>query len=597
MRQRDQAAHAKARGSRHDRVKRGPTPAEGAGRTRERSGVEVEAKFIVPDEPAFERLLSLETLGEYALVPAGEARAIDRYVDTANRDLLRSGYACRRRSVEESGPELVTVKALGAVRGAVHRRPEVEIEIPREAPPERWPPGPPRDIVRRITGDRPLLELLVLRQHRTTRDVLRRDHRVAVLSLDRIELAPGTTSLELEIELGPGGRGSDLRALSERLGPFGLEPQPLSKFERALTLLDGRTSDLAGDDRGRARPARPASAASGKAAAPAERRRRRAKRMGVQADDPIVEAGRKILRFHWEQALAHESGTIAGSDPEELHDMRVATRRQRAALRIIEPYCRRKAVRPVRDGLRALGGRLGAVRDLDVLLAVTRAHQATLPAAEARAFERLLRDWTRRREDARRRMLDHLAGQAHAVFKEHYTAFLDTPGAGARSEATPRATSVRHILPHEIWAHHGALGAFENVLPWASADTLHELRIRGKRLRYLLEFFREVLGRNVEKPIQALVALQDHLGELQDGVVTSGLVDEFLAGSDARAHAEAAAAAERYREVKKVRIEELRRGLGGPWSGVTDSGFRSCLSRAVAALQRKPAARRSRKGT
>ena len=63
--------------------------------------------------------------------------------------------------------------------------------------------------------------------------------------------------------------------------------------------------------------------------------------MGVRADDPMAEAGRKILHYHWEQALAHEAGTIARGS-EELHDMRVATRRQRAALRIVMPHFRRE---------------------------------------------------------------------------------------------------------------------------------------------------------------------------------------------------------------------------------------------------------------
>ena len=305
----------------------------------------------------------------------------------------------------------------------------------------------------------------------------------------------------------------------------------------------------------------------------------------------MLEACRGILRLHWDKALAHEPGTIAGEDPEELHDMRVATRRQRAALRIAEPYCRRKLVRPVRDGLRELGDSIGAVRDLDVLLAAVQAHQAALPAAEAKALQALLESWARRRDGARQRMMDHLRGQAHAVFKERYTAFLETPGAGARPDSSPQPTLVRHVLPYEIWSHHGALFAFEHMLPWASVETLHALRIRGKRLRYLLEFFRQVLGRSVEAPVRALVALQDHLGELQDCVVTIGLVEEFLAGGEAGDDREAAAAAGRYRETRRARIEELRRGLEGPWSGVTSPEFRTSLSRAVARVQRLPSRR------
>lgn len=273
--------------------------------------------------------------------------------------------------------------------------------------------------------------------------------------------------------------------------------------------------------------------------------------------------------------------------------MRVATRRQRAALRFIEPYCRRKALRPVRSGLRDLGGCLGAVRDLDVLLAAARGHQGTLAAEDARALQPLLRAWTRQRDVARERMVEYLRSQAHAGFKEQYTAFLDTPGAGSRSDAAPRPTLVRHVLPYEIWAHYAALCAFERVLPWGSAETLHELRIHGKRLRYLLEFFHEVLDHGVEKAVAALVALQDQLGELQDGVVTIGLLADFMAGLEATADPSAAAAAGRYRDVRKARIEELRRGIERPWTGVTGPEFRASLSRAVAEVQKHPSRRKS----
>ena len=55
---------------------------------------------------------------------------------------------------------------------------------------------------------------------------------------------------------------------------------------------------------------------------------------GVLADDSIAEAGRKVLRFHFARMLLREPGPRLGGDAEELHGMRVATRRQRAAWRI-----------------------------------------------------------------------------------------------------------------------------------------------------------------------------------------------------------------------------------------------------------------------
>jgi len=332
---------------------------------------------------------------------------------------------------------------------------------------------------------------------------------------------------------------------------------------------------------------RPADGPSGPHAEPTvpEIRPKR-KRPGVLPADPMSEAGRKILRLQFEEALAKEAGTLRGEDPDELHDMRVATRRQRAALRIAEPHFRRKAIRPVRDGLRTLGGVLGAVRDLDVLLAAARAYRSTLVPQEARALQLLIHSWTRRRDAARVRMLEHLDGQAYADFKEQYACFLDTP-TGVRTRAAdafPHPSLVAHVVPAEIWAQYAAVCAFGTVLPWASVEMLHALRIAGKGLRYLLEFFREVLDPCVEEAIETVVGLQDHLGEVQDAVVTIGLVRDFLAGPEAAASPEAASAAGRYLESRRARVEELRRSVGPTWTGVSGARFKSCLSRAAASL-------------
>src|SRR5262245_23677932 len=482
---------------------------------------QIEAKFVVADAAMFEKLLSLEALGEYRLVPRREEHAAD--------------------------PD---------------------------------PGTPPPDLFAREDAER------------TLRDVMRGARRVAVMSLDRVEVGRAVTQAthELEIQLTSFGRVSDLRALAKLLHPFGLRQRPLAKLERTLARVGAGDASSPRHPDGPGQGSSPAAGVSGAqavAGAPERRGSRKRKRPGVLAADPMSEAGRRILRFHFEAMLANEAGTLAGEDPEALHDMRVATRRQRAALRFVGPHLRRKAIRPVRDGLRSLGGVLGAVRDLDVLLAAASAHRSTLPAEEARALQVLVDSWARRREAARAQMLVHLDGQAYAEFKEEYALFLDTPGAGARARAAgkvPHPTRVAHVVPAEIWAHYAAVCAFGTVLPWASVEMLHALRIEGKGLRYLLEFFREALDPCVEEAIEAVVKLQDHLGELQDGVVTVGHVLEFLVGCEAAASPEAATAAGRYLEARQARIEELRRGIDRSWAGVSGAAFKTCLARAVAAL-------------
>ena len=87
---------------------------------------------------------------------------------------------------------------------------------------------------------------------------------------------------------------------------------------------------------------------------------------GVQPDDLLAEAGRKVLRYHFTAMLRHEAGTRLGEDSEALHDMRVATRRMRAAFEVFGEVFRPKVLKTHVKRLRTAGRTLGRVRDLDV---------------------------------------------------------------------------------------------------------------------------------------------------------------------------------------------------------------------------------------
>ena len=72
--------------------------------------------------------------------------------------------------------------------------------------------------------------------------------------------------------------------------------------------------------------------------------------------------------MHLARMLHFEAGTRSGEDIEDLHRMRVATRRMRAAWRVFDGAYRRKVQRRYVRELRAHRRALGEVRDIDVLL-------------------------------------------------------------------------------------------------------------------------------------------------------------------------------------------------------------------------------------
>lgn len=258
---------------------------------------------------------------------------------------------------------------------------------------------------------------------------------------------------------------------------------------------------------------------------------------GLLPDDPMSEAGRKTLWFHFLRMLKHEPGTRAGEDIEELHDMRVATRRMRAAVRVFGDFFDPQVIGPFSKGIRRVTRVLGPVRDLDVFEEKAGHYLKTLPDADAArgGLDPLIETWHAERETAREKMLAFLDSVRYREFKREFTEFLQTEGAGARPipRDSPVPYQVRHVAPRLIYTRYETVRAYETILEDAQIETLHALRIDCKYLRYTLEFLREVLGPEAEAVITEVKAMQDHLGDLNDAEVAIGLLSEFLSDWDA----------------------------------------------------------------
>lgn len=205
--------------------------------------MEIEAKFAVPNAGIFQRLQALDRLAGFALSTSRVKHVHDTYLDTPDRAILAAGYACRRR--EQSDGVWMTLKGLGSASGPIHRREELEVWLPADQPPTLWPAGPARERVLHLTGGAPLGPLFELRQVRTVRSARQGERVAAELSLDEVQLNIGEKEIayfELEAELAPQGAEEDLEAMARcLLDEWGLAPEPRSKFERALALLQTQT--------------------------------------------------------------------------------------------------------------------------------------------------------------------------------------------------------------------------------------------------------------------------------------------------------------------------------------------------------------------
>ena len=242
----------------------------------------------------------------------------------------------------------------------------------------------------------------------------------------------------------------------------------------------------------------------------------------TQTQTTASEATRVILRGLYDAMMANEEGTREGEDPTFLHDFRVALRRKRSAI------ARLSGVLPqdVRDRFGAEFKWLGAVtsptRDYDVFLELLPTYE--LEEADLIEFETRLRQ---RRNQEQSAMVRELESERYAELKQAWEDFLD--GDPVAWDAPDASRPVKNVASEEIWrSYQGSLERAAAIGDESPDEEFHELRKDLKKLRYLMEFFRDLYPQEeIDASIAALKTIQDVLGEINDLAVQQQIVREL----------------------------------------------------------------------
>ncbi len=472
--------------------------------------LEVEAKFLVRNVADLTRIGAVQRIGPHRLRPRERARLRSVYFDTAELSLLRERVSLRLRN--KGGRFEATAKWMGKVRGSLHERPELNVALasaPRGA--FTLPEGALHERLCATVAGRKLAPILITDIERRVIDAFPRGLAsgvpVAELALDHVRLlAPGRPAqllseyAEVELQLRSGSR-QELTALGRRLQrAFGLIAASESKFGRGLALRFGR-------------------------ALPRER-----PTFALVATDTVESAARKVIAGLLSRMREHDPATRRGDDAEALHQLRVAVRRARAALRTFEdawPEAEREAFG---RELRWLGGQLGAVRDLDVQLEALDTTTAQAPPTDRRALAHLRADLAQEREAQRAKLDSAMAARRYFRLMIALERFAHARGRTTAPRAARSAIVVaggaRVERALEKLDKRGRKLLRRKRPP--SAEELHALRIRAKRARYALEFLSDLTGKPGKRLVKRLVELQDLLGSHQDAVVAAERIARFL---------------------------------------------------------------------
>jgi hypothetical protein len=116
----------------------------------------------------------------------------------------------------------------------------------------------------------------------------------------------------------------------------------------------------------------------------------------LEKDQPEARYGnfretmRALIAERWQAVWEAIPAALEGTDIEGVHDVRVASRRLRAAMDVAEPAFPGKWYKPLHRTAKEITGALGEVRDRDVLLEALRANRSAASLAEHPGIDRLI---------------------------------------------------------------------------------------------------------------------------------------------------------------------------------------------------------------
>ncbi len=418
------------------------------------------------------------------------------YYDTSDLRLLRRGVTLRfRRGGQPNG--LWTAKLPTAAPAVGMARREATVSAQGDAIPQSLV-----DLVRGWALGSRLSAVARLRTRRL-RTTLTGDggRSLALLDDDEVSILRGSRVAarfrELEVELTAEAPDALLRSLADRLLQAGAQPvDQVPKLVRALGPAALAPWDLAEPELG----AHPSAA--------------EVIRAGL-----IAAAGRFV---------DHLAAVALDEDREGVHQARVGLRRLRSDMRTFGELLDRDRLEPLREELGRVSHELGAVRDLDVLLAKLRADRQRLDPRNRPGADELLAELDSERTEAYGGLREAMRGPRYATLLQRVAAFAVGPPFGSPDAQLDAAD----VVPALVRGPLRRLRREVDGLQGAPDDAeLHRVRILVKRLRYATDVAAPLTGKPARRAVRALRELQDVLGDHNDACVAVVRLQELSDGA------------------------------------------------------------------
>lgn len=250
---------------------------------------------------------------------------------------------------------------------------------------------------------------------------------------------------------------------------------------------------------------------------------------GYSATTPFASYFRHYVNKQMMQ-LHEIAGRNLGPDEDFIHDTRVVFRSFLSLLDSFNPYLNNNWTLSVLRKIKPVYKQMGTIRDLDVLLLHLKNYMAN--QAFTQDLELLAGQLEDRRETALAKVSKYLLSQSYRSLLEELSGDIRATACRPVIDNKYNVIPFRlgELMPSIVGETSLSLFAYDEWLHgcYVSEKLLHRLRVSFKRLRYLLEFFREPFGNHVKDSIKICKQCQEWLGVMRDNCVARDFAAQFI---------------------------------------------------------------------
>jgi CHAD domain-containing protein len=244
---------------------------------------------------------------------------------------------------------------------------------------------------------------------------------------------------------------------------------------------------------------------------------------GVECDGAATTAMPLVLGPRFEEMYLLRKTALDFRDPEGVHDMRVASRRVRSALRDFAPHMRKTRIVSSIKQLKEIADKLGVVRDCDVAIIALEKFQKKANSEISSGLQRIIDDQKAKLDPARKELVQALNYKRLSQLMRNFHHAVEDAIVPRAATTSPTSAKLKSGPTYKAYARSTLLKRLKELEALSPSlyepqrvKPLHEMRIAAKHLRYAMELFAACWGDHLDVFSRQVARMQSSLGELHD---------------------------------------------------------------------------------